>query len=62
VSKLVVGLLAFAGGVAVGLYAAKLYARSQVDDAIHEGLDAINLGGGKIESVAKAILTPAVVG
>jgi hypothetical protein len=62
---LTVGLkevLFFAGGVAVGLYVAKLYARSQVNGAIHEGLDAIGLGGGYIESIAQGLVTPAVVG
>ena len=61
-SKLVVGLLAFSGGVVVGLYAAKLYAEKKTDDVIHNALDKVGLGGGTIENAAKSVLTPLVVG
>lgn len=61
-SKLVVGLLAFVGGVAVGLYAAKLYAEKKTDDVIHNALDRAGLAGGTVEGIAKSILTPLVVG
>jgi hypothetical protein len=55
-------VLIFAGGVAAGLYIAKLYARSQVNGAIHEGLDKVGLGDDYFESVVQGLVTPAVVG
>jgi len=51
--------LFFAGGVAVGLYVAKLYARNQVDNAIATGLDKIGLGS--LAPVIQGLVTPAVV-
>lgn len=51
--------LFFAGGVAVGLYVAKIYARNQVDNAISTGLDKLGLGA--LAPVVQGLVTPAVV-
>lgn len=53
--KLAVGLIAFAGGIAVGLLAAKMYARSQVEGGVSDLLNAIGLGGGKVEKITKGL-------
>ncbi len=53
--KLAVGLIAFAGGVAVGLLAAKIYARSQVEGGIGSIFGALGLGGSKAEKIAKSL-------
>ena len=52
-------VLVFAGGVAVGLYVAKLYARRQVNNAIGDGLDKIGLGA--LTPFVQGLVTPAVV-
>jgi len=53
--KLAVGLIAFGGGIVVGLLAAKLYARSQVEGGVHDLLSAIGLGGGKVDKIAQSL-------
>lgn len=52
--------LFFVGGIAAGLYIAKLYARSQVNSAIQTGLDKIGLGS--IAPQVEGLVTPVVVG
>jgi hypothetical protein len=52
--------IAFGLGVGAGLYIAKLYARNAVGDAIHQGLDAVGAGGGKVEEIAKKVIVPLV--
>jgi hypothetical protein len=52
-TRLWVGVIAFAGGVAVGLFAAKLYAANQVSSGIHGALQSIGLGGGTVEAIAQ---------
>jgi amino acid permease len=54
-TKVWVGVIAFAGGVGVGLLVAKLYARSQVQGGIHSLLDNFGLAGGKVEAVTQAL-------
>jgi hypothetical protein len=53
--KLWIGLLAFAGGVGVGLVIAKLYARAQVSSGIHAGLDKLGLAGGDVETIVQGL-------
>ncbi len=53
-------VLFLAGGIAIGLYVAKLYARSQVNDAIKNSLDTFGLG--KYAGQVEGLVTPAVVG
>ena len=59
-SKVLV-VLAFAGGVATGLLAAKLYVRHEAQSAVHQGLEKIGLSGGVVEDVLVNTLVPAVV-
>ncbi len=60
-SRTIVTVIAFAGGVAVGLLIAKEYARSQVKSGLDSALDTFHLGGGAIQSTADA-LVPVLVG
>jgi len=50
----------FVGGVAVGLYLAKLYARNQVNSEISSGLNRIGLGA--FAPSVEGLVTPQVVG
>ena len=52
-------VLIFAGGVAVGLYVAKLYARQQVDSTITGVFD--KLGLPSVGPIVSGLVTPAVV-
>lgn len=52
--------LIFVGGVAVGLFIAKQYARSQWSGAIHDGLAKLGLEGGVIEETADRLILPTV--
>lgn len=52
----------FAGGVATGLYIAKLYARSKTEGAVHDALAKVGLGGGIIEETANRLIVPSVSG
>ncbi len=52
-------VLIFAGGVAVGLYVAKLYARQQVDSTITGVSDKIGLPS--VGPFVSGLVTPAVV-
>lgn len=60
--KVVTYGLLFVGGVATGLFIAKLYAKKKTEDSVHSVLDAIGLGGGTIEEIADSIIVPQVVG
>lgn len=53
-------VLIFAGGVAVGLVIAKLYARSQWSNAIHDALAKAGLAGGPIEETVDRVILPQV--
>lgn len=57
---LIVGSLAFAAGVAVGLLVAKIYARSQITDGVHKVLDSVGLGGGTTQNLVDTFVIPAV--
>lgn len=48
--------LAFGAGVAAGLWIAKQYAKGEVHDKVHETLDSVGLGGGKIEELAQDLI------
>lgn len=61
VSKLWVGVLAFAGGVAVGLYVAKLYATATITSDVNGLLGKIGLGGGAVQSFVDQSVIPIVV-
>jgi hypothetical protein len=54
-SKVVIGAIAFVGGVGVGLLAAKLYARYKVESGVSGFLNKIGLGGGTVEAVVTPI-------
>jgi hypothetical protein len=52
--------LIFVGGVAVGLYVAKLYARNKVDSTIQGAFNAIGLP--QLAPTVEGLVTPQVVG
>jgi hypothetical protein len=58
VGKVWVGVLAFAGGVFVGIQIAKAYAQNVVKSDISSVLGSVGLGGGAIESVADKLIVP----
>lgn len=51
---------AFLGGVAVGLWVAKQYAKQTISSDISNTLNSVGLGGGTIEKVAQAVIVPQV--
>jgi hypothetical protein len=59
-SKLWIAILAGAGGIAVGLLIAKEYAQQKVAGDIHDTLNAVGLGGGTVEQLAKNLIVPQV--
>lgn len=56
-----VGVIAFAAGVVIGLEAAKFYAQSTVKGDLDTGLAKIGLGGGAVQSTLDSFV-PVVVG
>jgi hypothetical protein len=58
VGKLWVGVLAFAGGVFVGIQVAKLYAQNVIKSDINSVLSPIGLGGGTVEAIADKLIVP----
>jgi len=62
VSRLVVGVLAFAAGTYVGIQIAKYYAESKVQGGIDAGLNKLGLGGGAIQSFVDGSVVPVLVG
>ena len=59
--RLWVGVLAFAGGVAVGLYVAKLYATSTLTNDANALLGHLGLGGGVVQNFVDQSVIPSVV-
>lgn len=51
-------MLAFAGGVFVGIQVAKAYAQNVIKDDITGTLKKVGLDGGVIETVADKLLVP----
>lgn len=60
-TKTILVLISFAGGVAVGLLIADAYAKGRVTGDINSALGAVGLGGGKVQSFADQ-LVPTLVG
>ena len=61
-TRTVVALIAFAAGVGVGLFVAKLYATSKIQGAIDSGLKDIGLGGGAVQGLVDQTVVPVLVG
>jgi hypothetical protein len=61
VSKLWIGLLAGAGGFALGLVVAKIYAKQKVQGSVDSLLGSVGLGGGAIQGFADQYIVPAAV-
>ena len=59
-SRLWVGIIAGVGGFALGLYVAKLYATATITSDVNSGLNAVGLGGGKIQGAVDALIPVAV--
>jgi hypothetical protein len=57
-TKLWIGVLAFAGGVFVGVQVAKAYAQNVISGDVHNVLSKVGLGGGVIEQVADKVVVP----
>lgn len=57
-----VGVIAFAGGLGVGLYVAKLYAENKVQGDVNSLLGKVGLGGGAVQSFIDASVVPTLVG
>jgi hypothetical protein len=60
-TRLWVGVLAFAVGVAVGLEAAKLYVKSTITSDADSLLSKVGLGGGAVQSFVDTDLVPTLV-
>jgi len=60
-SRVWVGVLAFAGGVAVGLFVAKLYVKSTLTGDADALLGKLGLGGGAVQSFVDGSVIPTVV-
>lgn len=60
-SPALVGVIAFVGGVGVGLLVAKLYATSKIQGDLDSGLKALGLGGGKVQSFVDGTVVPTLV-
>ena len=60
--RLWVGVIAFVGGVGVGLFVAKLYATSKIQSDIDSGLSKVGLGGGAVQSFIDTTVVPNLVG
>lgn len=58
VSKVWVGILAFAGGVFVGIQVAKAYAQNVISTDIHNSVGQIPVVGGVAEAVADKLIVP----
>ena len=60
-SRAFVAVVAFGGGLAVGLLIAQVYARNKVTSAVDSGLAAIGLNGGWVQHTADS-LVPVITG
>jgi hypothetical protein len=61
-SRVWIGVIAFVGGVGVGLFVAKLYATSKIQGDIDAGLSKVGLGGGAVQSFIDTSIVPTLVG
>jgi hypothetical protein len=57
-SRLWIGVLAFAGGVFVGVQLAKAYAQTVIKNDVHDVLSKVGLEGGTIEDIADKVIVP----
>lgn len=60
-SRTWVGVLAFAGGVAVGLVIAKLYVKATITGDVDSFLGHIGLGGGAVQAAVDSTVVPFLV-
>ncbi len=61
-TRLWVGVIAFVGGVGVGLVVAKLYAQSKIQGDLDSVLGKVGLGGGAVQSFVDGTVVPTLVG
>jgi len=61
-SRVWVGVIAFVGGVGVGLFVAKLYATSKIQGDLDSALKKVDLGGGLVQSFVDETVVPTLVG
>jgi hypothetical protein len=61
-SRAWLGVIAFVGGVGVGLLVAKLYASSKIQGDLDAGLAKVGLGGGAVQSFVDTTVVPTLVG
>lgn len=54
----IVGLLAGAGGFALGLWVADLYAKNKIQTTVDAGLAKVGLGGGTVQSIVDTTVLP----
>jgi hypothetical protein len=60
-SRTILVLVSFAGGIAVGLLIADTYAKNRATGVVDSALNALHLGGGVIQGVADQYV-PTLVG
>lgn len=60
-TRAVIGVLSFALGVAVGLYAAKMYARAKLQSDADAVLEKLGLGGGTVQGLVDNTVVPSLV-
>lgn len=61
-TRLWVGVIAFVGGVGVGLFVAKLYAQNKIQGDLDSLLNKAGVGGGAIQSFVDGTVVPNLVG
>jgi len=60
-TRTIIALIGFGGGVAVGLLIAQAYARGKATGAVDSALNTFGLGGGRIQGAADS-LVPVLTG